>query len=164
MGKNKTTNKMEKYNTMLINLVPNVSDRNSMLQKLSEIKERPQIYLENNNRFATSSDDYMWLAMVDLLISSGYAFEIDWKEDFETAKEYTEKLLKKNNVFFQFNLDDEEDLEAEEFFKLMNEELKENTEFQLCNLDIDSDSYVSSLINKNNFDTFRQIDNRIKTY
>ncbi|AZA65325.1 hypothetical protein EG345_11795 [Chryseobacterium carnipullorum] len=59
-----------------------------------KINENPEIYLKNNPRFLDLTDDYLWLAMVDILIESGYAFEIDWKEDYSTAKNQTEILLK----------------------------------------------------------------------
>ncbi|MFV0306008.1 MAG: DUF6630 family protein, partial [Moheibacter sp.] len=122
------------------------------------------IYIENNDRMVTVSGDYLWLAMVDLLIDYGYAFEIDWKEYFDIAQDLTQKLINKINLGYHFKNDIVDDLDAEEFFPLMDKEIKENTAFQLCNLDIDSDSYVTTLVAKDNFERLKQIDNRIKPY
>lgn len=129
-----------------------------------KINENPEIYLKNNPRFLDLTDDYLWLAMVDILIESGYAFEIDWKEDYSTAKNQTEILLKNKSVSIDIEKDqDLYHLEAGSFFPLLNEKI-EKSGYQLLNLDIDSDSYVSILVNDENINKLLSLDDRIKEY
>ncbi|AZA50455.1 hypothetical protein EG346_20725 [Chryseobacterium carnipullorum] len=132
--------------------------------KLLKINENPEIYLKNNPRFLDLTDDYLWLAMVDILIESGYAFEIDWKEDYSTAKNQTEILLKNKSVSIDIEKDqDLYHLEAGSFFPLLNEKI-EKSGYQLLNLDIDSDSYVSILVNDESINKLLSLDDRIKEY
>lgn len=129
-----------------------------------KINENPEIYLKNNPRFLDLTDDYLWLAMVDILIESGYAFEIDWKEDYSTAKNQTEILLKNKSVSIDIENDlDLYHLEAGSFFPLLNEKI-EKSGYQLLNLDIDSDSYVSILVNDESINKLLSLDDRIKEY
>ncbi|STC99657.1 DUF6630 family protein [Chryseobacterium carnipullorum] len=129
-----------------------------------KINENPEIYLKNNPRFLDLTDDYLWLAMVDILIESGYAFEIDWKEDYSTAKNQTEILLKNKSVSIDIEKDqDLYHLEAGSFFPLLNEKI-EKSGYQLLNLDIDSDSYVSILVNDESINKLLSLDDRIKEY
>ncbi|WP_282631028.1 DUF6630 family protein [Empedobacter sedimenti] len=52
----------------------------------------------------------------DLLISYGYAFEIDWKDDYSTAKDGINKLLSNWQLKDEMNDDDLYDEDAQDFF------------------------------------------------
>jgi len=76
---------MENINA-IINIIAKKETAEKLIGKLWQINNNPEIYLKNNPRFLTLTVDYIWLAMVDLLIEIGHTFEIDWKEDYSTAK------------------------------------------------------------------------------
>lgn len=155
---------MEKYVEIIKLLVSNRDERNSIIDGLIEIKSNPSLYEDTFFRMPDDSQDITWLAMVDILIESGYAFEIDWKEDYSTAKNQTEILLKNKSVSIDIEKDqDLYHLEAGSFFPLLNEKI-EKSGYQLLNLDIDSDSYVSILVNDENINKLLSLDDRIKEY
>ncbi|WP_455550156.1 DUF6630 family protein [Chryseobacterium carnipullorum] len=54
-------------------------------------------------------------------------------------------------------------MEAGSFFPLLNEKI-EKSGYQLLNLDIDSDSYVSILVNDESINKLLSLDDRIKEY
>lgn len=77
---------MEKYIEIINIVVPKHSDRTILIKQLDKIQSNPEDYIDNNDRLLDLSDDYLWLGLIDLLITKGYAFEIDWKDDYNTAK------------------------------------------------------------------------------
>lgn len=155
---------MEKTVEIIDILIYNDSKKETILKKLSEIKAKPPVYLKNNERLLSVDDDYIWLSMVDLLIDFGYAFEIDWKEDYLEVKVATERLLKeKFNLLIELPIYEKE-IEPEEFFPLLKKDLLARTELQLFSFDIDSDSYVTGVVQVQYFEKLKQIDDRIKTY
>ncbi|MGG5207405.1 DUF6630 family protein [Chryseobacterium sp. MIQD13] len=154
---------MENINA-IINIITEKETAQNLIGKLILINDDPDIYLKNNLRFLTLSDDYLWLAMTDMLIENGYAFEIDWKEDYSVAKNQTEILLRNKNTAIEIEEDENlYDSEAELFFPLLNKKI-EKSGYQLLNLDIDSDSYVSILVSNESINNLLLIDDRIKLY
>jgi hypothetical protein len=154
---------MENINA-IINIIAKKETAEKLIGKLWQINDNPEIYLKNNPRFLTLTNDYLWLAMVDLLIESGHAFEIDWKEDYSIAKNQTEILLGNKNASVEIEKDEDlYTLEAESFFPLLNKKI-EKSGYQLLNLDIDSDSYVSILVNCECINSLLSLDHRIKEY
>lgn len=88
-----------------------------------------------------SSDTIIWLGLVDILIKSGYATELDWKEENSV---FTYSLLdlkptKLYNLKINKNLPEENDIP--EWCSLVNDEWKPQ-EICVAYLDIGSDSYV----------------------
>ncbi|MDP9959437.1 DUF6630 family protein [Chryseobacterium lathyri] len=155
---------MEKYVEIIKLLVSNEDDRNSIIDRLIEIKSNSSLYEDTFFRMPDDGQDIIWLAMVDMLIESGHAFEIDWKEDYSTAKNQTEILLGNKNASVEIEKDEDlYNLEAESFFPLLNKKI-EKSGYQLLNLDIDSDSYVSLLVNYECIHRLLALDNRIKEY
>lgn len=125
----------------------------------------PSNYLDNSGRMLTKSDDYLWLGMIDLLIQHGFAFEMDWKDDYETAQEVLNRLFIKNNLNYELKLDLEQDTELDLFFALVNKELEKQGNYRIYSLDIDSDSYVSALGKPTLFlDIKNVLDQRITVY
>jgi len=155
---------MEKYVEIIKLLVSNKDDRNSIIDRLIEIKSNSSLYEDTFFRLPGDNQDIAWLAMVDLLIESGHVFEIDWKEDYSTAKNQTEILLGNKNASVEIEKDEDlYTLEAESFFPLLNKKI-EKSGYQLLNLDIDSDSYVSILVNCECINSLLSLDHRIKEY
>ncbi|MGV0922995.1 hypothetical protein [Empedobacter tilapiae] len=155
---------MEKYIEIINMVVTRYSERESLIKQLEKIKENPTLYLENNDRCIDLSHDFLWLALVDLLISYGYAFEIDWKENYDTTKYGVTELLLNWSVNFDFQDDsDLYELEAEEFFPRINTLIK-GTSCQIFNFDIDSDSYVTTMTNNTNEKKLLDLDNQISKY
>lgn len=154
---------MEKY-IEIINLAVNKNgDRPLLIKQLEEVRENPLKYTENSDRLLDLSDDYMWLGLVDLLISYGYSFEIDWKDDYSTAKDGINKLLSNWQLKDEMNDDDLYDEDVREFFPIVNS-LLSDTNYQLFNMDIDSDSYVTIMVNIANEKKLLDLDNRISKY
>jgi hypothetical protein len=155
---------MEKYVEIIKLLVSNKDDRNSIIDRLIEIKSNSSLYEDTFFRLPGDNQDIAWLAMVDMFIESGHAFEIDWKEDYSTAKNQTEILLGNKNASVEIEKDENlYTLEAESFFPLLNKKI-EKSGYQLLNLDIDSDSYVSILVNCECINSLLSLDHRIKEY
>ncbi len=87
---------MGKYFEIINLVVTRYSDREPLIKQLEKIKENPTHYLENNDRCIDLSDDFLWLGLVDLLISYGYAFEIDWKEEYREPNFARKKYFDSN--------------------------------------------------------------------
>ena len=155
---------MEKFREIVFTLVSNKNTAEKIIFQLQEISEDPTKYLDNSDRMLDKSDDYMWLAMVDLLIENNYAFEIDWKDDYGDTEEYINELLSRNNIEFQLNGNITSEEEAETFFPRVNEILAEYGIFRLLNLDIDSDSYVSIISTLDSAKIIVDLDDRISIY
>lgn len=157
--------KMREYSELLDCVITRQSIKSSIKEKLSAIAVSPSIYLAENERGAESSDDYLWLALVDELLFYGYCFEIDWKEFYDVAKDGVFSLLANWGESLTIVDDDDlYDMDAEEFFPLLNGMIKKSTAFVLCNLDIDSDSYVSVLVPSDHLSRFLSLDDRIREY
>lgn len=154
---------MEKYIEIINIVVPKHSDRIILIKQLDKIQSNPEDYIDNNDRLLDLSDDYLWLGLIDLLITKGYAFEIDWKDDYSTAKDGINKLLSNWQLKYEMNDDDLYDEDAERFFPIVNS-LLSDTNCQLFNMDIDSDSYVSTMVNIGNEEKLLDMDNRISKY
>mgnify|MGYP003482710448 CR=1 FL=1 len=154
---------MEKYIEIINIVVPKHSDRTILIKQLDKIQSNPEDYIDNNDRLLDLSDDYLWLGLIDLLITKGYAFEIDWKDDYSTAKDGINKLLSNWQLKDEMSDDDLYDKDAEKFFPIVNS-LLSNTNCQLFNMDIDSDSYVSTMVNIGNEEKLLDMDNRISKY
>jgi hypothetical protein len=155
---------MKKYVEIITLLVSNKDDRNSIIDRLIEIEGDSSLYEDTFFRMPDDNQDITWLAMVNLLIEKGYAFEIDWKENYSVAKSGIENLLSKWDISNRYqdnnNLYDEY---ADQFFPKVNAILKELNYTILC-LDINSDSYVTVMIPTANEQYFSSLDSRIKKY
>ena len=137
-----------------------------VIEQLELIAANPNIYIEESDRMLDYSDDYLWLAMVDLLIDNGYAFEIDWKESYAEAKDCLVRLFEKSKVVVTLDEPDDFnwDADAEEFFPEINKILAEQGVYRLYNLDINSDSYVTVLSTIEKQEQLHSFDERIKLY
>lgn len=153
---------MEKYINIINLVVPKYSDRTIIIEQLQEIEANPLNYVENNDRIITLDNDYLWLGLVDLLISKDYAFEIDWKDDYGDTRPQIDHLAKQWNIALE-DIPELESTFAEEFFPIINKKIV-TTNCQLYNLDIDSDSYVTIMTNLNSEFLLMQQDSRIKKY
>jgi len=92
-----------------------------------------------------------WFLLIDNFNSNDYLFELDWKPDLETIKWGIEKLAtKKGYKIPEFNVNaDYSGLDTGGVLKKYNEIL-EKKGYELIYLDIDSDSYVTALIQSKN--------------
>lgn len=133
--------------------------------RLSGIKNNPDLYLSNNGRMLTLSDDFMWLAMVDLLTDNSLAFETDWKTSYAEAGNDISGLFSTYNIVLEMDDEDiDEDADAEEFFPLVNKKLAEMGTYRLYNIDINSDSYVTVLSRIEKKELLYDLDSRITMY
>lgn len=154
---------MEKLKKIVFKIISDKIIAEKIVVQLQKISNDPTGYLENSERMLNQSDDYMWLAMVDLLIENNYAFEIDWKDTYEEAKEGILEISNAHNFNLSWNDNHiDEDSDAEEFFPMINQELQKENNLILYNIDIDSDSYVTVISAKDS--SISEIDERIKTY
>lgn len=85
--------------------------------------------------------------LIDKMIAADQMTEIDWKEDEEEIRFWINKILKAKN--YDFKLSGEIQFEDEDTFEILNlinaSELKPNG-FCIEILDIDSDSYVFTIV------------------
>ncbi|SHG93361.1 DUF6630 family protein [Chryseobacterium vrystaatense] len=155
---------MEKYFRIVNLLIPNQLELDQMKLRLSKINEQPEIYIKDNSRMITKSDDYLWLAMVDLLIDNGYAFEIDWKENCKTAEDCINNLFKKYKIFLELHIDVDEETDPEEFFRIANRELEKLGNYRIYLIDINSDSYVFTVGKLDSVQELQFLDKRISIF
>lgn len=156
---------MEKYFRIIEFLVQDRAMVSQISNEFTKLYSDPSYYIEHSNRMITKSHDYLWLGMIDLLIKHGFAFEMDWKDDYETAQEVLNRLFIKNNLNYELKLDLEQDTELDLFFALVNKELEKQGNYRIYSLDIDSDSYVSALGKPTLFlDIKNVLDQRITVY
>jgi len=102
--------------------------------------------------------------LIDFLIENKYAFEVDWKADYIEVKTGLESLFQKKEMSFTLVQDEDlYDLEPEIYFPKINV-LLFNTDFSIINLDIDSDSYVTALVETKKVLHLQIVDERIKLY
>ena len=101
----------------------------------------------------------------DFLIDKHYAFEVDWKATIAEIESELDVLLDKHNLSFSFDLDqDTDELDAGEILAFINPLLKKTINYVLVNLDIDSDSYVTVIVTKNDLSDLKHLDKRITVY
>lgn len=154
---------MEKLKKILFIIVSDKEKAAEVVNQLQEIADDPTEYLENSERMLDKSDDYIWLAMVDLLIENNYAFEIDWKDAYEEAKEGILDISEAHSLNLTWNDDNiNDESDAEEFFPMINQQLQKENNLMLYNIDIDSDSYVTVISAKDS--SLPEFDDRIKVY
>ncbi|PUV24015.1 MULTISPECIES: DUF6630 family protein [Sphingobacterium] len=155
---------METYRQIINIIVKDSGDREIIMKKLSEVTADPALYEDFFFRTPYEDQDITRLQMIDLLIEKGYAFEIDWKENYTTAKKEIQKISTKLDVSLPIE-DDEDlyDLEPEIFF-LRVSSLLERKGYSIFDVDIDSNSYVIILADSDFAETITSLDSRIKKY
>ncbi len=110
-----------------------------------------------------------WFLVIDNFNSNDYLFELDWKPDLETIRWGIEKLAsKKGYEIPEFNVDaDYSGLDTGGILKKYNEILIKKG-YTLIYLDIDSDSYVTALIQSKNsskvIDKGNELNHKIRKY
>ena len=110
-----------------------------------------------------------WFLLIDNFNSNDYLFELDWKPDLETIKWGIEKLAnKKGYKVPEFNVDiDYSGLDTGGVLKKYNVILAKKG-YTLIYLDIDSDSYVTALIQSKNtskvIDKGNELNHKIRKY
>lgn len=155
---------MEKYRKILEILAKDEGYVKYALDRLKGTSENPENYEDAFFRLPDANSDLVWLQFIDDLLEYNYAFEVDWKEDYTEVKKQIENLFRKKGILHTIESDqDLYDFEAENYFPRINQLLSE-TNFLLVYLDIDSDSYVTTLIDKDRIQMLQSLDKRIKLY
>lgn len=136
------------------------SDDPQLMGKLGKMIANPKEYLEENadrydERFLDIEEDdpdtLMWIGLVDELSEHGYLYSVDWKceaVDFKWAL----SQLKSGNVIPEMELDETEDVV--EWGKIINSKL---SEYCICWVDIDSDSYELIIVTAETYDEISNI-------
>ncbi|WP_326984678.1 hypothetical protein VUJ46_09160 [Chryseobacterium sp. MYb264] len=155
---------MENYKEIINILVRDLDDKETMVKKLSEVNADPALYEDFFFRTPDEHQDITRLLMIDLLIEKGYALEIDWKENYATAKEEIQEIAAKLGASVVIENDEDlYDLEPEFFFVKVNAIL-EGKGYSIFDIDINSDSYVTILADSDLADTITSLDSGIKKY
>ncbi|MCJ8155699.1 hypothetical protein MKJ01_18245 [Chryseobacterium sp. SSA4.19] len=155
---------MEKYQKILEILVNDQEYVQYAYDRLVSVSENPKNYEDEFFRLPDKDSDLVWFQFIDDLIMNQYAFEADWKEDYSAVKIQIEKLLLKKGILNNLNHDEDLfDLEPKDYLPRINQLLSENHHL-LVNLDLNSDSYVSTLINKSEVQILLSFDERIKLF
>lgn len=156
---------MEKYINIARKIVTNPDDLKQIRSELNYTYTNPDKFIENNERELNKENDLLWFILVDFLIDKHYAFEVDWKATIAEIESELDVLLDKHNLSFSFDLDqDTDELDAGEILAFINPLLKRTINYILVNLDIDSDSYVTVIVTKNDLSDLEHLDKRITVY
>ncbi|MET4084254.1 hypothetical protein ABIB40_004230 [Pedobacter sp. UYP30] len=151
---------MENFIKLLDFLLPNGTDHNIIARKLQTTLSNPDKFLKENERMLNQSDDLLWFALIDGLLETGNAIELDWKDDISAND--VEEMLKKQDHLINVDFRDN-GYELEKALKDFGEQL-ENTPFILLQLDIESDSYVITTCKRDNFLILEKLDERFKGF
>lgn len=124
-----------------------LTNNQEALSKLAGCFDVPRIYFdENAERYEERSierdaeKEIVWIAIVEELIESGDAIEIDWKEEVEEFAVQMKALAEKNHLKLRTDwFCEENDIPA--WCQILDEKWEEQG-FCVGAMDIDSDSYV----------------------
>ena len=125
-----------------------LTNKKEVLFQLARCIDAPKVYFDENiERYEersmeaeTKNDRIVWIAIVEELIESGDAIEIDWKEEVEEFAVQMKALAEKKNLTLQTDwFRAEKDIPA--WCKILDEKWEEQG-FCVGAMDIDSDSYV----------------------
>jgi len=146
--------------------------KNELRQKLKQAFENPKAFYDSDNEFILSERGLTFPAdsqltakfvLVDTLIDNDQMAEVDWKEDEEEIRFAINRILKAKN--YGVALADECKYDDNETFEILEEidtqELKPKA-FSLEILDIDSDSYVFTIVPLENHEEVSKMFNQIK--
>jgi len=146
--------------------------KNELKQKLKQAFENPKSFYDSDNEFILSERGLTFPAkanltakfvLVDTLIDNDQMAEVDWKEDEEEVRFAINRILKAKN--YGVALADECKYEDNETFEILEEidtqELKPKG-FSLEILDIDSDSYVFTIVALESHGEVSKMFNQIK--
>lgn len=126
----------------------------SILSEINLSETDSSIYLNDDGeykfgRFIEIDDlaEVKFFLGIDTLLDEGLLSEIDWKSDLADV-EYCINLMFKLNNIVDFSIEIPEDWDeelSERSFDDINENLLNNTRYQVLLIDINSDSYVFGL-------------------
>ena len=131
------------------------SDNTQLMEKIDQMLTNPEKYFEENaerydERFLDIEEDdpdtLMWIGMVDELSEHGYLYSVDWKceaQDFRWAL----SQLKSGSVIPEIELDENSDVVK--WGEIINNAL---SDYCVCWVDIDSDSYELIIVTAENYD------------
>ena len=151
---------MEKYIKTIHILAQNSKDAYTIKSKLDKASAIPNVFIAESSRILNKEDDLLWFALIDGLIETGCALELDWKDDLSFSD--IESLLdKQHHAIIPDLIDNGYELEEalEDFGKQM-----QKTPYALLCLDIDSDSYVVTTCNLESLSYLQDLDLRIRKY
>jgi hypothetical protein len=157
---------MTKYLRLISYLISNNADKSYLEQTIVNCYEKPKTYLESNERMLDEKNDILWFALIDALIEKQYAIELDWKSNVSDIEWGIKTLFEKQKINFDVfpEIENADDLDAGEILAIFNNTIKNEAKMCLVNLDIDSDSYVTILINEAKLENLTNFDVRIKKY
>ena len=135
-----------------------VSDelKNDLKRALKQAFEDPKSFYDDNNEFILSDRGLKYpkdtlltakFVLIDTLQDNGQMAEVDWKEEESEIRIAVNEILKAKEYDFALSYDDlYEDKDTDEIIQLIDQkELKPNG-YSLALLDINSDSYVFTIV------------------
>jgi len=167
-----TSTDLQRYQEITEVVVVSEALKNELKQKLKQAFENPKSFYDSDNEFILSERGLTFpsnanltakFVLVDTLIDNDQMAEVDWKEDEEEIRFAINRILKAKN--YGVALADECKYEDNETFEILEEidtqELKPKG-FSLEILDIDSDSYVFTIVPLTNHEEVSKMFNQIK--
>lgn len=165
-------NDLQNYEKITEVVVVSETLKNQLKQKLKQAFENPKSFYDNDNEFILSERGLTFpkdinltakFVLVDTLIDNDQMAEVDWKEDEEEIRFAINRILQAKNygvaLTDECKYDDNETLEILEQIDM--QELKPKG-FSLEILDIDSDSYVFTIVALKNHEEVLKMFNQIK--
>lgn len=167
-----TPTDLQRYEEIVEIVVVSEALKSQLKEKLKQAFENPKSFYDSDNEFILSERGLTFPAdadltakfvLVDTLIDNDHMAEVDWKEDEEEIRFAINRILKAKNyriaVTDECKYDDSETLEILEQIDI--EELKPKG-FSLEILDIDSDSYVFTIVALKDHEEISKMFNQIK--
>jgi len=167
-----TPTDLQRYREITEVVVVSDTLKNELNQKLKQAFENPQSFYDSDNEFILSERGLTFPAnanltakfvLVDTLIDNDQMAEVDWKEDEEEIRFAINRIL--NAKKYGFVLTDEckyDDNETFEILELIDTHELKPKGFSLEILDIDSDSYVFTIVELKNHEEVSKMFNQIK--
>ncbi|UOG72838.1 hypothetical protein MTX78_11940 [Hymenobacter tibetensis] len=148
---------IELYKNIVDSIVTSAELRDEAMTKLKQAIEDPQSFYNADREFILSGRGLSYpedveltskFVLIDMLIENNQMIEIDWKEAEEEIRLQLNEVLKAKNYGFQLSKNNlyEDNIDTYEILFSINDEELEPLGYAIEMLDIDSDSYVLTVI------------------
>lgn len=144
------------YETVATALVNKTEWRTALLQQLKKAFENPESFFDNDGEFILSNRGLTYpealplvskFVLVDTLIEHNLMAEVDWKSEEAEVRFAVNRILKAKG--YPFSLTEEDRYEGKhtyETIERINDRELQTAGYNLEILDIDSDSYVFTIV------------------
>ena len=153
---NKPSPDLSVYEAIVDQITISNTLRSELKADLKKAFEDPKSFYDDNNEFILSERRLKYptdtsvtpkYVLLDTLQDNGEMAEADWKEDESEIRILLAEIsMAKNYVITISNDDQYEDAETEEVFKFIDERELKPQGYSIVLLDIDSDSFVFTIV------------------